>query len=158
MRALPDDAPDVFVTMNPERAIDPASILVERRFEHPIATPDRDDVVARLDALQGCGRAWLCGSHLRAPFLHEQAIEDGQRVADRLADSSHHGRVSFTAPATPPSPRSPSAVASPSAPVGAIGAAVEAPALAIGHHHAPGEPCTPLARAEVERALADLRR
>jgi hypothetical protein len=74
------------------------------------------------------------------------------------------GKGGAATPTPAPAPAPPSAVA-PSAPaaaapqpIGAIGAVAEAPALAIGHNHAPGEPCTPLARAEVEKALADLRR
>jgi outer membrane biosynthesis protein TonB len=51
----------------------------------------------------------------------------------------------------------PAAVAAPSA-LGAAGSATGPHALALAHDHPAGEPCKPLTHAEVEKALADLRK
>ncbi|MFO0636599.1 MAG: FAD-dependent oxidoreductase [Nannocystaceae bacterium] len=84
LRGLPDDAPDVFVTMNPHRPIDPCRVIAERMFDHPLACSAARGLAAQIDRLQGRGNLWACGSHLREPFLHEQALASGEDVADRL--------------------------------------------------------------------------
>lgn len=89
LRRLADDAPDVFVTLGPDRALDPGRVLARRWFDHPCATAAHAAAAVRLSTMQGRHGLWWCGSHLRAPFLHEHAIESGeaaaQAVLDRLA-------------------------------------------------------------------------
>lgn len=84
MRGLTDAAPDVFVTMNPRRSVEPARVIAERWFDHPLASAAGRRLAAQIDRLQGHGNLWFCGSHLREPFLHEQALASGEDVADRL--------------------------------------------------------------------------
>lgn len=84
MRGLPDGAPDVFVTMNPGHAVEPARVIAERWFDHPLASAAGRRLAARIDRRQGQSNLWFCGSHLREPFLHEQAQASGEDVADRL--------------------------------------------------------------------------
>lgn len=57
----------------------------------------------------------------------------------------------------PPAAEAPSAAAA-AAPAAPAPTATGPTAIALGHDHAPGEPCKPLSREEVEKALADLKK
>lgn len=78
---LPASVPDVFVTMNPHRAIDPDRIVVERTFSHPVLSAQHHAATARLALLQGLRRTWFAGSFTQNPFVHENAIGSGERIA-----------------------------------------------------------------------------
>jgi predicted NAD/FAD-binding protein len=75
---------DVFVTMNP--FIEPArgSVIANRFFVHPVATGKTDQLAERVRGVQGDRNTWYTGSYLIEPFVHEQALESGQTVADLL--------------------------------------------------------------------------
>ena len=80
LQSLPA-SPDYFVTLNP--TIEPASIIREDLYEHPVF-----DLVAlaaqkQLWALQGEGGVWFCGAHFGAGF-HEDALQSGLAVAETL--------------------------------------------------------------------------
>lgn len=81
---LPDDVPDVFVTMNPFVEPEPASVISNRFFVHPVATGQTHQLASRIAELQGQRNTWYAGSYLIEPFVHEQALESGQRTADAL--------------------------------------------------------------------------
>lgn len=81
---LPTSIPDVFVTMNPATEPDPARVVTQRFFVHPVANARTRRLTARIDRLQGRRNTWFCGSYLREPFLHEQAHATGEDVAHRL--------------------------------------------------------------------------
>lgn len=83
MARLPADVPPVFVSMNPDLEPDPAMVLEERYFVHPIAGLTQK-LAVRVDPLQGQQRTWFCGSYLLEPWVHEPALLTGQRVAERL--------------------------------------------------------------------------
>lgn len=83
MARLPADVPPVFVSMNPDIEPDPALVLEERYFVHPIAGLTQK-LAVRVDPLQGQQRTWFCGSYLLEPWVHEPALLTGQRVAERL--------------------------------------------------------------------------
>lgn len=104
IRRLSADVPDVFVTMNPHRLPDPKSIIARRCFAHPIASSSAHRVVHRLDELQGRNNVWLCGSWMREPFLHENALASGQDVATRIAAATERESIAKL-PAKRPLPR-----------------------------------------------------
>lgn len=78
------DTPEpVFVTLNPNREIDPQRILRAFDYEHPIF--DRAALAAqeRLWDLQGNQNTWFCGAWFGSGF-HEDGIQAGLAVAERL--------------------------------------------------------------------------
>ena len=66
---------------------DERALISNRFFEHPVATGKTHLVTERLSQIQGRRRTWFCGSYLREPFCHEQALGIGQDVALRLIES-----------------------------------------------------------------------
>ncbi len=87
IRQLGAEVADVFVTMNPHRAPDPRTVMARRSFAHPIASSANHRIVTQLDARQGHNNFWYCGSWMREPFLHENALASGQDLALRIAAS-----------------------------------------------------------------------
>lgn len=83
---LPAETPDVFVTMNPFREPSPDRVLTNRFFLHPAVGGISDMACERLEAAQGRGGTWFCGSYLREPFVHEQALRCGVDIGLRLAE------------------------------------------------------------------------
>lgn len=77
-------ARELFVAVNPVVDPDPARVLFARPFIHPIADGATAARAARVQALQGTRRVWVCGSYLEEPFLHENALAAGQRTADQV--------------------------------------------------------------------------
>lgn len=87
LASLPEGVPDVFVSMNPHIEPDERALISNRFFEHPVATGKTHLVTERLSQIQGRRHTWFCGSYLREPFCHEQALGTGQDVALRLIES-----------------------------------------------------------------------
>ena len=85
---LPPELPDVFVSMNPVVEPDPSQVIAQRFFAHPIGTPLARRLAHRIERHQGQHGIWFCGSYLRDPFLHEQAIASGQDAAHRLLETA----------------------------------------------------------------------
>jgi len=76
------DAPDVFVTINPHRAL--RDIVANRFFIHPALSRPHDITTQRLSELQGTANTWFAGSWLRVPHVHEQALASGLDVGNEL--------------------------------------------------------------------------
>ena len=80
LQALPA-SPDYFVTLNPTG--EPASILREDLYEHPVFDLGALAAQKRLWSLQGAGGVWYCGAHFGAGF-HEDGLQSGLAVAEAL--------------------------------------------------------------------------
>ena len=72
---------DYFVTLNPTR--EPASVLHEDNYQHPIFDLGALAAQKRLWSLQGKGNVWFCGAHFGAGF-HEDGLQAGLAVAEEL--------------------------------------------------------------------------
>lgn len=83
LQDLPDDLP-LFVTLNPNRAIDPAMIHWSQEFDHPIIDTAATAAQQQLWSLQGAGGVWYCGAHFGAGF-HEDGLQSGLAVAEAIA-------------------------------------------------------------------------
>jgi predicted NAD/FAD-binding protein len=105
LQSLPAASP-LFVTLNPARAPDPASILRQEVFDHPqfdaAALNAQDD----LWSLQGRGGVWWCGAYFGSGF-HEDGLQAGLAVAEQLGGlrrpwtvAAESGRIRVT-PAGP---------------------------------------------------------
>ena len=80
----PIDTPEpLFVTLNPNRAINPDHILQTFDYEHPIFDAAALDSQSRLWQLQGQQNTWYCGAWFGSGF-HEDGIQAGLAVAERL--------------------------------------------------------------------------
>lgn len=86
MTSLPEQVPDVFVSMNPHVEPDEMSLISNRFFEHPVVTGKTHEATERLSRIQGERGTWFAGSYLAEPFVHEQALVTGQEVAKRLLE------------------------------------------------------------------------
>jgi predicted NAD/FAD-binding protein/CRP-like cAMP-binding protein len=76
------DAPDVFVTINPHRPL--RDIISNRFFVHPALSRPHDVTTRRIVALQGTANTWFAGGWLRVPHVHEQALASGLDVGHDL--------------------------------------------------------------------------
>ncbi len=87
------DAPDVFVTINPHRAL--RDVIADRFFIHPALSRPQDVATLRLSELQGASNTWYAGGWLRVPHVHEQALATGLDVGQDLvgALSGKHSGV-----------------------------------------------------------------
>lgn len=72
---------DYFVTLNP--AADPADMLAEFAYTHPIFDAKAIMAQRELWSLQGRNRTWFCGSYFAYGF-HEDALQSGLAVAEAL--------------------------------------------------------------------------
>jgi predicted NAD/FAD-binding protein len=78
-----DQAPPLFVTLNPDREPRAGSLIRSEIYEHP-----QFDVAAiaaqhQLASLQGVGNSWYCGAYFGAGF-HEDGLKSGLEVAEAL--------------------------------------------------------------------------
>ena len=78
-----DPRRDVFVTLNPYRTPDPASVVAAFDYDHP--SYDAATLAAQplLAHIQGRDRLWFCGSYFGAGF-HEDALSSGLAAAEAL--------------------------------------------------------------------------
>jgi predicted NAD/FAD-binding protein len=100
---LPAELP-LFVTLNPARDPDPATVLARIAYDHPVFDLNADRAQSQLWDLQGHRHTWFCGAHFGAGF-HEDGLQAGLAVAEalggrrrpwRVADES--GRIRITRP------------------------------------------------------------
>jgi predicted NAD/FAD-binding protein len=82
LQPLPWNSP-VIVSLNPVRPIDPARVIQEIAYAHPVF--DRAAVAAQqhLLSLQGQRHTWYCGAWTRYGF-HEDGMMSGSAVAQSL--------------------------------------------------------------------------
>jgi len=74
---------DYFVSLNPGIAPDPATVVRESVYEHPIFNAQTWQAQQNLWSLQGQNNTWFCGSYFGAGF-HEDAVQAGFAVAEQL--------------------------------------------------------------------------
>lgn len=73
----------VFITLNPNRHIDPNKILQTRDYEHPVFDLAAMRAQSGLWDLQGRQNTWFCGAYFGSGF-HEDGIQAGLAVAEML--------------------------------------------------------------------------
>ncbi|MGG7518378.1 NAD(P)/FAD-dependent oxidoreductase [Allorhizobium undicola] len=78
-----DPALPLFVTLNPNREIDPARIHASFDYAHPLFDPKAIAAQKQIWQLQGRRRTWFCGAHFGSGF-HEDGLQAGLAVAEQL--------------------------------------------------------------------------
>jgi predicted NAD/FAD-binding protein len=106
LQDLPREHP-LFVTLNPIRPPDPASVIRTERYDHPLFDSAALRAQKRLWSLQGEGGVWWCGAYFGAGF-HEDGLQAGLAVAETLGGArrpwsvaNESGRI-FLGPAPSP--------------------------------------------------------
>lgn len=78
------DRTDYFVSINPEEgSIDPAKIIREFDYEHPLFDVPAIEAQARLQELNENGPIYFCGSYFKYGF-HEDAYASAVRLCEKL--------------------------------------------------------------------------
>lgn len=78
-----EDAPDLFVTLNPNKEIDAAKLIRTEVYEHPLFDAGAVAAQTQIWDIQGVRRTWFCGAYLGHGF-HEDALQSGLAVAEQL--------------------------------------------------------------------------
>ena len=106
LQALPKGR-DIFVTLNPVQPPDPAKVLGEYAYDHPLFDVASLQAQGQLWSLQGQGGVWFCGAHFGAGF-HEDGLQAGLAVAEQLGGvrrpwqvAAEAGRIQLTDPSHP---------------------------------------------------------
>lgn len=73
----------LLVTLNPDREPDPASVLWDSTYDHPMFTPAALAAQRRLWPLQGRGNIWFAGAWLGSGF-HEDGLQAGLAAAEQI--------------------------------------------------------------------------
>ncbi len=73
----------IFVTLNPNIAPSPDTILHTQTYEHPLFDVAAMQAQRNLWSIQGTQKTWFCGAWLGAGF-HEDGIQSGLAVAEAL--------------------------------------------------------------------------
>lgn len=99
------NAPDLFVTLNPNKEIAADKLIRTEVYEHPLFDGAAVAAQAQLWDLQGVRRTWFCGSYFGHGF-HEDALQSGLAVAEQLGGvrrpwsvENESGRIHVRAPA-----------------------------------------------------------
>lgn len=82
LQNIPEDDP-LFVSLNPDIAIDPARIMDETTFRHPVFDQAALRAQTEIARLQGERRTWFAGAWLRNGF-HEDGFASAMRIVRRL--------------------------------------------------------------------------
>lgn len=82
LQPLPFETP-VVVTLNPAREPDPARVIAEFDYDHPVFDAAAITAQHGLDAVQGEGGIWLAGAWASYGF-HEDGLKSALRVANGL--------------------------------------------------------------------------
>lgn len=78
------DAPETFcVTLNDRASINPARILGEFRYDHPVFSLAGIDAQQRWADINGLRNTWYCGAYWHNGF-HEDGVVSALRVADAI--------------------------------------------------------------------------
>jgi predicted NAD/FAD-binding protein len=78
----------IFATLNPNMKIDPAKILVQRHYRHPVFDEKAIQAQGRWHELQGLNRTAYCGAYWGWGF-HEDGARSAARVVDYLTSYAH---------------------------------------------------------------------
>ena len=81
LQGLPGD--NLFVTLNPEIEPDPALVLEDREFDHPIFNAAALAAQGDLWGLQGVKHTWFAGAWFGSGF-HEDGLQAGLAVAEAI--------------------------------------------------------------------------
>jgi uncharacterized protein len=79
---------DVFKSWASRRYADPANILYERRFVHPLITPEGIRAARTMRSFQGRNGLYFSGQHTTGMDLQEAAVYSAMNVATALAPTS----------------------------------------------------------------------
>ncbi|MCB2017490.1 MAG: FAD-dependent oxidoreductase, partial [Hydrogenophaga sp.] len=82
LQPLPVDTP-VIVSLNPQRPIDPARVIGEYDYAHPVFDLAAIRAQQRMPDLQGRQRTWYAGAWMGYGF-HEDGLKAGLRAAHEL--------------------------------------------------------------------------
>ena len=82
LQPLPFKTP-VVLSLNPFRTADPAKVLAEFAYDHPVFDQAAIDAQAYLPALQGQRHTWFAGAWTGYGF-HEDGLKSGVEVAAML--------------------------------------------------------------------------
>ena len=82
LQGLPREHP-LFVTINPSREPDPASVIHTEDYTHPVFDTAAAKVQRELWSLQGRRNTWFCGAYFGSGF-HEDGLQAGLAVAEDL--------------------------------------------------------------------------
>ena len=103
LQTLP--GPNLFVSLNPACEPDPATVLGEWDYEHPVFNRAAVAAQRELWSLQGARNVWFCGAWFGSGF-HEDGLQSGLAVAEQLGGvrrpwtvENESGRIHVTAPA-----------------------------------------------------------
>jgi predicted NAD/FAD-binding protein len=72
-----------FLSLNPSRGPDPAEILHDQAYEHPLFNSAAMIAQQALWSLQGVNRTWFAGAYFGSGF-HEDGLQAGLAVAEQL--------------------------------------------------------------------------
>ncbi|WP_372707513.1 NAD(P)/FAD-dependent oxidoreductase [Brevundimonas sp.] len=99
--------PPLFVSLNPAKAPDPALIIGEWDYEHPVFDVTAVAAQSELWSLQGRRNVWFAGAWFGAGF-HEDGIQSGLAVAEQLGGlrrpwsvENESGRIHVTSSPAP---------------------------------------------------------
>lgn len=90
LQSLPGD--NLFVTLNPDVEPDPATVLLDQEFDHPVFNAAALAAQASLWSLQGVQRTWFCGAWFGSGF-HEDGLQAGLAVAEAIGGVRRPWRV-----------------------------------------------------------------
>jgi len=84
LQPLPWSTP-VIVSLNPARPVDPACVIAEMHYSHPVFDEGAVRAQKRIAEFQGRGRVWYCGAWTRYGF-HEDGLMSGLAVVQGLRE------------------------------------------------------------------------
>lgn len=97
-------APDLFVTLNPNKEIAADKLIKTEVYDHPLFDAAAIAAQQQIWDIQGARRTWFCGSYLGHGF-HEDALQSGLAVAEQLGGvrrpwtvEGENGRIHVRAP------------------------------------------------------------
>ncbi|WP_269713303.1 NAD(P)/FAD-dependent oxidoreductase [Caulobacter sp. NIBR2454] len=73
----------LFLTLNPHKAPDPATVIRTEHYDHPHYDARSMAAQKQLWSLQGARRTWFCGAYFGSGF-HEDGLQAGLAVAEQL--------------------------------------------------------------------------
>ncbi|MGI9026331.1 MAG: NAD(P)/FAD-dependent oxidoreductase [Burkholderiaceae bacterium] len=82
LQPVPFERP-VILSLNPTRPVEPASILGEFEYAHPVFDGCAINAQRRLPDIQGRGNVWYCGAWTGYGF-HEDGLKSGIEVAEAI--------------------------------------------------------------------------
>ncbi len=90
LQGIPGD--NLFVTLNPDVEPDPATVLLDQEFDHPVFNAAALGAQSALWSLQGVNQTWFCGAWFGSGF-HEDGLQSGLAVAEAIGGVRRPWRV-----------------------------------------------------------------